>query len=269
VPADAIRSAAYLAADGGTERTREIEYALVTNVTQAAQLAAYEVANSREKIGISLTLGLVWSQYKVGDCMTLNLPRAGLINSKAIVIGRHYDPAENTVVLEFRTEDDAKHDWALDIVASAPPPTTVVRPPGGGDDAASSPTTSQLQQDLRATYPTGLSVSSGDTGTSARVTLSAFTMQYPTGAVAIATHTYTGLAYSTTYYPFCDVDASGDSTPTFGITTVYGDSLNSTAHPKRVDLKRTVTTPVAGGSDTSGGGTGGGYGGGTFGGEIP
>jgi hypothetical protein len=69
--------------------TREIEFPLVADVgdgagkDQAAQLAAYEVANSRERTGISVELGYVWSQYKLGDCLTLNIPSANLVSQKA------------------------------------------------------------------------------------------------------------------------------------------------------------------------------------------
>lgn len=273
IPGDAVRNTAWLAADGGKPATREIEFALVADKgdgvgkTQAAQLAAYAVANSRERGPISVELGFLWGQYKVGDCLTLNLPKARLNNQKCVVIGRSINVAKNTITLEFQTEDDAKHTWALGVAGSVTAPPTVAQTPGAGDGNL---TTIDLQTVLRSTYPQGLSVSASDTGSAAKVTLSAFTLRYPGGDVAVSGPTdITGLAYSTTYYPYCDVDGPGDSTPTFGVATTYADSLNSATHPNRIDLKQAVSTPASGGGSTSGGSAGGGYGGGGYGGPIP
>jgi hypothetical protein len=90
-----------------------------------------------------------------------------------------------------------------------------------------------------------------------------FTIDYP-GAVdpLVGPHSFTGLAYSTTYYPYIDVVSIGDGAPTFGITTVYSDAINSTAHPLRLYFGRAVITPASGGAATTGGGLSGGYGGG-------
>jgi hypothetical protein len=88
--------------------------------------------------------------------------------------------------------------------------------------------------------------------------------------VSVPAGSLTGKAYSTTYYLFADVDAPGDATPTYGATTVYGDALNSSAHPLRVYLNQSVVTPASGSGGTTGGeGDGSGTGGGTIGGDKP
>jgi hypothetical protein len=138
-PLVAVRNATYLAADDGNEKTREVDLPLVSDngngagKNQAAQLAAYAVANSRERTGISVELGYQWSQYKPGDCLTLDLPGARLSNQKCIVIGRTINVAKNTITLQFQTEDDAKHTWALGVTGTANTPPTIAQAPGTGD----------------------------------------------------------------------------------------------------------------------------------------
>ncbi|WP_341632080.1 hypothetical protein [Sphingomonas agri] len=139
VPQVAVRNSTYLTADGGNAATREFEFALIADkgdgagFNQGAQIAAYEVANTRELSPISVELGYVWSQYKLGDCLTLNLPSANLASRKCVVIGRTLNPARNTVTLIFRTEDDAKHAWALGLTGSVSVAPTTTQAHGVGD----------------------------------------------------------------------------------------------------------------------------------------
>lgn len=132
VSGDTIRSSAYLAADNGNPRTKEIDLPLVADKDQAAQLAGYEIANSRERSPITVELDLHWSQYKMGDCLTLNLPSALLFNQKCVIIGRSLDATKNTVTFQFRTETDGKHAWALGLGGGVPS-ATVGSSPGSGD----------------------------------------------------------------------------------------------------------------------------------------
>lgn len=120
IPASAVRGAAYIAEDG-EERTRESEYYCCQSLTQAAQLAAYEIARSREIDGISIPLKTKFIGYKPGDCLTLNIPEANLNNQPAVVTNRTLDPATGIVTMTFRTETAAKHAWAMGRTASAPP----------------------------------------------------------------------------------------------------------------------------------------------------
>lgn len=275
-----VRSADYLAADGGSTRTKEVDLPLVADtgdgagITQAAQLAAYEVANSRERSPITLELDLYWSQYKMGDCLTLNIPSALLFNQKCIVIGRELDAAKNTVTFDFCTEDDAKHTWALSVTGTAAPPTTVGSTPGAGDTGG----TVDISSVLRNSYPSGMRMTATDAGTTATIKLdggsagAVFKIEFatnPAKEATVAAANITGLAFATVYYPYADVidiDAviAGTETPTYGAATSYSDALNSATHPRRIYLGRSVTTPADGAGDTTGGGTGGGYSGGGF-----
>ncbi|MGJ0508940.1 MAG: hypothetical protein ACR652_17790 [Methylocystis sp.] len=267
VPGNIVRNADYLAADGGNTKTKEVELPLVANAAQAAQLAAYEVANSRERSPISLELDLYWSQYKMGDCLTLNIPSALLFNQKCVVIGRTLDATKNTVTFSFRTEDDAKHEWALSQTGGAPPATTVGSDPGAGDVGGNASTV------LRGSYPKSLRVQAVDTGTDYSITLDGgsaganFIIDYATDPpqdIPVPAATLTAFAYSSgTYYLFADVTGVGDAAPTYGATTTYGDALNSATHPNRIYLNQSVTIPASGGGTTSGGDFSGGYGGGS------
>src|SRR3546814_14562677 len=55
VPLDAVRVEEYVTADKG-RRTREIDYQLVQQADQAAELAAYDIVNAREFGPVTLTL---------------------------------------------------------------------------------------------------------------------------------------------------------------------------------------------------------------------
>ena len=120
IPASAVRGATYIAEDG-EERTRESEYYCCQSLTQAAQLAAYEIAFSREIDGITIPLKTKFVGYKPGDCLTLNIPEANLNGQTAIVTNRTLDPATGIVTMTFRTETAAKHAWALGNTSTAPP----------------------------------------------------------------------------------------------------------------------------------------------------
>jgi trimeric autotransporter adhesin len=266
-----VRNSTYLAADGGTTKTKEIDLPLVANKDQAAQLVAYEVANSRERSPIQVPLDLYWAQYKMGDCITLNLPSALLFNQKCVVIGRELDPDSNTVTLTFRTEDDAKHTWALGVSGGTVPTTTVGSSAGSGDTGGSL-TGEQLTAILRSSFPHALRFTSTDAGTSADLALdggssgTAFVIELGTTPpidVNVSAVTLHGLPYGTTVFPYADVvNAALDPaswTFTIGWTSTYASSLNQTAYPLRIPLGN-VTTAASGGAATSGGGSGGGYG---------
>lgn len=120
VPADPVTVATYVTEDGG-ERTKEIEYPLVQDVNQVAQLAAYDIVNSREFGPIILPLKPKFLGYKAGDCLTVNEPELGLNNQKVLVLKREFDPATGVVTLTCQSETDAKHDFALGRTGVAPP----------------------------------------------------------------------------------------------------------------------------------------------------
>jgi len=120
VPGDVVRVATYRTEDG-EDRTREVEYPLVQSVTQASQMAAYNVANAREFGPILLPLKPKWISYRTGDCVTVNIPDANLNNQSCVILRREIDPGSGIVMLTLRSETTAKHAFALGLTGTAPP----------------------------------------------------------------------------------------------------------------------------------------------------
>lgn len=120
VPIDIVQVPAYVTADG-RERTGSGDLALVQDPDQAASLSAYRVFDSRELEGIVLNLKPRWTEYRIGDCLTLDLPEHGLIAQPASITKRRIDPATAIVTLTFTTETHGKHAAALGLTGVVPP----------------------------------------------------------------------------------------------------------------------------------------------------
>jgi hypothetical protein len=116
----AIQVAAHVAEDGGKVRSREVEYPLVQSPVQAAQLARYDIENSREFQPVVLPCRPVWMGYKPGDCITVNEPEFGLVNQKMLILRRQRDPATLITTLTLVSETDGKHGYALGSTLSPP-----------------------------------------------------------------------------------------------------------------------------------------------------
>ena len=136
VPAGVVRNTTYLAQDGGIERTRDRTYPMVQcyagdTPDQAAQLAAYDLANAREAGPIVFPLKLRWLGYRAGDCLTIeDTPEFGYMAGRnVIVLRRQLDPETAGVMLTMREETAAKHTWALGLTGSAAPTTSANAPP--------------------------------------------------------------------------------------------------------------------------------------------
>ncbi|MBK9496709.1 MAG: hypothetical protein IPO08_19845 [Xanthomonadales bacterium] len=117
---DIVSVPAYVTADGEVKR-REVQYNLVQQASQAAQLAAYELVNQREIGPITLVCKPRMRTYGPGDMLTLSLPDHGLSGVDAVITNRVFDPANMTVTLTLDTETTAKHAFALGQTATAPP----------------------------------------------------------------------------------------------------------------------------------------------------
>jgi hypothetical protein len=128
ISASPVRVTSYESVDGG-QRTREITYSLVQQLTQAVQLARYDIENGREFGPITLPCKPRWLGYKPGDCVAVSLPEVGL-NSQAIVIrNRSIDTGSGVVTLIGNSETNAKHAFALGQTGTAPSTPGVTAPP--------------------------------------------------------------------------------------------------------------------------------------------
>ena len=115
-----VQVAAHITADGGKVRSREIQYGLVQNSVQAAQLARYDIENSREFQPVVLPCKPAWMAYKPGDCITVNVPEFGLVSRKMLILRRQRDPATLITTLTLVSETDGKHPFALGSTLTPP-----------------------------------------------------------------------------------------------------------------------------------------------------
>lgn len=125
VQGDAVTADTYVAEDGEL-KPEEIQFDLVQDKDQAAQLAAYEMVNAREFGPINMTVKPRLLAYKLGEAGTIDIPEAGLVNQLAVITGRTVNPANGTITLTLESETAAKHAYALGLTGTAPP-TPVIR----------------------------------------------------------------------------------------------------------------------------------------------
>ncbi|MCH4894014.1 hypothetical protein GO308_12900 [Sphingomonas sp. SFZ2018-12] len=123
-PLAVVQIPEYVAADG-RESTGSGDFALVQQADQGATIAAYKVFDSRELQPISLPLKPQFGVFRVGDCLTLNIPEVGLVDQDAIVRGKSTNPRDGVVTLTFRTETAGKHAFALGQSGVVPPAPTL------------------------------------------------------------------------------------------------------------------------------------------------
>lgn len=128
VPIDIVQVPLYVTEDGRA-RTGSATFSLCASADHCAELAAYEVFDSREIDGIQLPLKPLGVAYRIGDCLTLDIPELGLQSRDVVVRGRTIDPATGIVVMTFRTETAAKHDAALGLTGATPPTPTLTADP--------------------------------------------------------------------------------------------------------------------------------------------
>ncbi len=121
VPLEPVKEASYLAADG-RETRKGIPYSYVRDANQAAQLAAYDLVDSREGLRGRLVLKPHMRKLKPGHVFTITEPGFALDGVKCLVLKKVKDPASGTVTVTFRSESDGKHAYALGQTTVAPTP---------------------------------------------------------------------------------------------------------------------------------------------------
>jgi len=135
-----ITVAGHVTDDGG-KRTRGLDFPFVNNPTQAGQLAALQIENTREKLAGVIPLKPHLQRIRPGDAFTITEPGFVLDGQKCLCLNTDYDPATGVVRVSFVSETDAKYD-ALDLTPTAPddndftPNDPTVTPPGSGDWAS-------------------------------------------------------------------------------------------------------------------------------------
>lgn len=134
-----VTAASYQTEDGG-KRTRGIDYPFVSDAKQAGQLAALQIANTREGIAGVIPLKPHLQRIRPGDAFTITEAGFVLNGLKCLCLNTDYDPATGVVRVSFVSETDAKYPFALGQDPTPPTPQvltpvdpTFVSPPGAGD----------------------------------------------------------------------------------------------------------------------------------------
>lgn len=275
VQAQAITGSTYLAEDGEL-KTEEVQFDLVQNVNQAAQLAAYEMVNGRELGPIVLPLKPRLLRFRVGEAGTVHLPELGLVNQLAVIVGKQVDLGQGIVTLTLMSETAAKHAYALGQVGT-PPPSPVLRAIGAADQVAGNleQTTADISLLIKNSFAQGLSFTLDHSGV---FTVSAHERVYADKVTAVngGTLNVTAAAGDLVMVFYDDEPRSGGAVPYQHIVVPPGGATEAAtttpANPFRhfVAAALMPAPPSGGSGGTSGGGTnydpGGGGGGGTGGG---
>jgi hypothetical protein len=110
--------------EDGQRLTQTWPLNLVTDKTQAGQIAAYAMADSREAGPFDMTLKPAFRFWRPGDCGTID---SEILNytGDAVIAQRGLDPAALSVSMVLKSETPGKHDFALGKTA-VPPPVAII-----------------------------------------------------------------------------------------------------------------------------------------------
>lgn len=134
-----ITAQAYRDEDGAA-RTRGLDFPFVSNARQCSQLAALQIANTREGIAGVIPLKPHMQRIRPGDAFTITEPGFVLNGVKCLCLNTEYDPATGVVRVSFVSETDAKYPFAMGQNPTPPAPQVLtpvdpgfVSPPEAGD----------------------------------------------------------------------------------------------------------------------------------------
>lgn len=151
---DEVTSTAWQIEDGqgvAVKRTRGVDYNFVPNAKQCAELAALQIAHTREGITGKIPLRPYMQGLDVGDAIVLDEPDFVLDGLKCLILNVEDDTAGDIIRVTFVSESDGKYPFAYGQTPTPPPAPTlssadltyspaplpgdwdiVVRPPDGG-----------------------------------------------------------------------------------------------------------------------------------------
>lgn len=129
VATDEVTSSVWREEDGqgvAVTRSKGLAYNYVPGSKQARELAALQIAHTRE--GIRGTAPLRhYLDLDVGDCFTFEVPEAVLNGLKCIVLNVDPDLENDIINVTFASESDGKYPFAFGQ-AAAPPPAPGLQP---------------------------------------------------------------------------------------------------------------------------------------------
>lgn len=199
VDAEPVVNSTFLTEDG--EEKRDVwPFNFVKNATQATQLAAYRLFDTRELTPITLVCKPRLRAYRPGECLHLDLPELGL-DTDAIILSRSIDPVTMAITFELIGETPTKHAYCLGLTGVAPP-TPAIGQTGEERDAIAG----QIIEDRGAfrirTYVPAYPVSADDTN----IYVVAFDGTLEDGrTISFPSHTESSLTSSTFYTVFWDL----------------------------------------------------------------
>lgn len=250
VQGDAVTAATYVAEDGEL-KTEEVQYGLVQDKDQAAQLAAYDMVNAREFGPVTMSVKPRLLSYRLGEAGTLHIPEAGLFEQLAVITGRSVNPATGVVTLTLESETSAKHAYAMGLTGTAPP-TPVIRDSQELDEAVSNGDSTSIA--IANSFPVGLTLTSEDDGD---IVISNHSRRYVDGTPDVAvtgTTISSGLAAGTfRAISYDDPDRAGGAV-TYSLRSDDIDARVSPANPYRHYLGY-VVIPTAGSPPADGEGS--------------
>lgn len=199
VDAGAVVNTTFLAEDG--EEKRDVwPFNFVKNATQAAQLAAYRLFDSREISPITLVCKPRLRHYRPGECLHVEVPHLGL-DHDVIILSRSIDPVTMKVTFELITETPGKHVFCLGRVGVAPPTPSIGQTAQQRDEVAAGGFNARGAFRVRTFVPS-FPITPGN----GSIVISAFTGTIEDGrTINFPAQTITGLLQLTLYSLFWDL----------------------------------------------------------------
>ena len=238
IPGSAVSVPEYVTADG-EEKRQEKQYSLCQSFGQGAQLAGYEIVNSRELTGISLSFKPVMLAYGPGEAIDLDMPNLGLVG-QFVINSRRFDPLTATVDVTLTSESPGKHGFALGSTST--PPQVPALTFGEDYDRASSAASGRdavLAITSLNSWVIDLIIGATNDGT---VTLSDHTRIYADREVSVDGGQITGLDLNTLYFIYYDDPSTEGGEVNYMATTVEGDAQTTSSNPQR-HFVGYITTP--------------------------
>jgi len=199
----AVTVSDYVTEDGEIKRS-ERKYSLCQDATHGAQLAAYEVVNSRELEGITLPFKPKILPYGSGDAIELNMPNLGLVGT-FVIQTRSFNPLNAITTVTVKTETAAKHSFALGASTTVPTAPTLMF--GADLDRISYNATGQAainETQVQTSWTNGIQIDGISASGTATVNVSGHSRVYPDETVTVQSGQLVGLVQDTDYVIYYD-----------------------------------------------------------------
>lgn len=124
VAADPVTSTTWQEEDGqgvAVERSRGLDFNYVPTAKQVRELAALQIAHTREGIRGVIPLRPYMQGLEVGDCITIDEPDFVLDGLKCLILDIDDETDADTLRVAFIAESDGKYGFAYGLTTTPPP----------------------------------------------------------------------------------------------------------------------------------------------------